>query len=793
MNKGVAVARVQCGAAGRLLGAIFFALSALFPAVGAAPPEIIRVHVPATQATGWFPAGTPLRMMAPDRFESLLDSAIRGTSPAKNTIPSRLIRARHHARWNAGVLSGESRLAAVIPNSGPAALVLDPWTPMILAPPRNLQSVGALESGKTVLLIESSASAGGNPAVTLDWELRARPDSEGRSFALGLPGDETTELTLELPAGWLPLGPEGLREGPLPSSQTGFQSWCFHGRPALINLRLLDGRRPLPPGEEALIWVSGPTRITLGSTESRDAQSANWKTDWTVQPDRRGLMRFTVELGPGLEFIAVSGPEVKEYQAEHEGEVTRVRVTLAGISRLPTPLHFEAHARVPLEGPWSVPAMRPLDAIWTGGTTTVVVDPLRVIQDCRARAGRRVPAQGGEPEDANVLVFEARSADPVADLVFHQTQAQPPCQVRGRLLVGLAAPELECQLIGVGGRGPTRELSIELPPTWVADRVRWSGAEESLAWHPTIQADGSTRLHVLLPGGEGAPEGRALEIAAFSTAAGGRGSLVLPRVRPSGLAILDETWVAMVDRTMILTPISAHGLVWIDPSRVEGAIGSKSAVSPDVHAALAWRWNGEKAAARVDREQAEQVPRTEIQYRAKVEQDGKHLAVEGQILIKPGSNPLDVLPVWVSQPAGGLQDWSFRAGPEKKELIRHPLDDPSRSRLEFPATGLAWNLSLSSPELGESRVHFKARLPWNQRGSIPLISPPRRFLPRSTVLLEVPSRMRSDVQTAGLRRLETTMAERLATSWQPEPRPDPAGQGASERAYLVAHAFTYTE
>src|SRR5208282_4197319 len=225
-----------------------------------------------------------------------------------------------------------------------------------------------------------------------------------------------------------------------------------------------------------------------------------------------------------------------------------------------------------------------------------------------------------------------------------------------------------------------------------------------------------------------------------------------------------ETWVAMVDRTMILTPISAQGLVWIDPARVEGAIGSRSAVSPDVHAALAWRWNGENATARVDRERAEQKPRAEIRYRSRIEQDGKHLAVEGQILIKPGSSPLNVLPVWVSQPAGGSQDWSFRAGPEKKELIRHPLDDPSRSRLEFPATGLAWNLSLSSPELGESRVHFKARLPWNQRGSIPLISLPRRFLPRSTVLLEVPSRMRSDVQTAGLRRLETMMAERLGAS-----------------------------
>ena len=151
---------------------------------------------------------------------------------------------------------------------------------------------------------------------------------------------------------------------------------------------------------------------------------------------------------------------------------------------------------------------------------------------------------------------------------------------------------------------------------------------------------------------------------------------------------------------------------------MEGAIGSKSAVSPDVHAALAWRWNGENAAARVDREQAEQVPRAEIQYRAKVEQDGKHLVVEGQILIKPGSSPLNVLPVWVSQPAW-VPGLVFSRRPQKESHQTPPGRSIAVLLCEFPASGLAWNLSLSLPELGESRVHFKARLPWNQRVSFP--------------------------------------------------------------------------
>ncbi len=112
MKKRLTVVWGRRGAARRPFELILLAQSVLLAAVGAGPPEIVRVHVPAAQATGWFPAGTPLRLMAADRFEALLDSARRGTNVSGTRIPARLIRAHHRARWSTGVLTGESHLAA---------------------------------------------------------------------------------------------------------------------------------------------------------------------------------------------------------------------------------------------------------------------------------------------------------------------------------------------------------------------------------------------------------------------------------------------------------------------------------------------------------------------------------------------------------------------------------------------------------------------------------------------------------------------------------------------------------
>ncbi len=758
-----------------------------------APPEVVWVHVPAGGVATWFPAGTPLRFLAPEQFNALLDAATRASERAGEMVLPRLIRARHHARLEAGVLVGSSRLAVMTSASGQGILPLDPWTPLILPSTQRQVIAGALQSGKTALWLEPPDGFRAQRDLTIDWELRARPDSDGRSFALGLPGDESSELSLELPAGLVPVGQSGYRQGPFPTAGSDLVTWRFHGSPGRGNLQLLDSRAPQSSSGESLLWVSGPTQITLGLIAGNDPETVNWETDWKVVPDRLGRLQFSAELDPGLELIDVTGPDIKEYESQRQGEAMRVRVILAGGAGPNALVRFRAHARIPLEGHWSIPAIRPLDAIWTGGTTTVIVDSLRAIEDCRQRAGRRVPAKGGDLAASNALVFEATAPASVAELVFRQPRGEMACRVRGRLSVGRSVPALECQLSGVGEVASATELDVDLPPTWVPDRVSWAGGDESLAWHWTVLADGSTRLRMLLPGREKTQASRPLVIGATSTAGGGRGPLVLPRVRPVGVPVADEVWVAMVDRTMNLTPTVARGLVWIDPYRVEGLVGPAPLRASDPRPALAWRWNAEAGSARVEREPLEQAPRSEIQYRAQVEQDGRHLAIEGQILLVHGTRPLSVLPVWESVLKGGQEAWSFRWEGQDREIPRIALDERHRSRCGFPQTGLAWNLNLAEARADQTRIQLRARLPWTGGGSIPLVSLSKQHLPRSTILIEVPRNVQARVQATGVRRLEATMSDRLAASWEQEKTASPAARSRPRRSSLIVDGFTYTE
>ncbi len=102
---------IRCGrvAAGPSL-ALALVLLALSPPAFASEPEIVRVRVPATQTSKWFPGGTELRVMPAEQFESLVNSATEGSIRERAARPPLLIRARHPTTGPVGVLTGQTEL-----------------------------------------------------------------------------------------------------------------------------------------------------------------------------------------------------------------------------------------------------------------------------------------------------------------------------------------------------------------------------------------------------------------------------------------------------------------------------------------------------------------------------------------------------------------------------------------------------------------------------------------------------------------------------------------------------------
>src|SRR5262249_43528382 len=145
------------------------------------------------------------------------------------------------------------------------------------------------------------------------------------------------------------------------------------------------------------------------------------------------------------EPIDVQGDAVQGFQTNRTTTGTRIAVTLAEGVRSAA-LRIRAHASVPSEGPWPIPAIRPIDATWTGGRTTAILDDLHAEREVRERAGRLLPAAPGEPGTGNRMTFEAGSPRSVAELVFIRPRAELACTVRGQLNLGDTPARLDCRL-----------------------------------------------------------------------------------------------------------------------------------------------------------------------------------------------------------------------------------------------------------------------------------------------------------------------------------------------------------
>src|SRR5262245_25631451 len=196
------------GLAGAARCLLVAALMLLSGAVMAGPGVVRRVRVPSKDVTRIFPPGTPLRVLTPQEFDSRIEEAFREPPGGRPAVAPRLIRARHRARWESGLLRGRTELVVSAGPGGPVEFPLEPWSPAIVEGAEPAPAVRARDSGTAVLRVDPSP---GERVLKVEWEQQPRPLSHGRGFLLALPADPTTVLELELPTGWSASSQRGIR------------------------------------------------------------------------------------------------------------------------------------------------------------------------------------------------------------------------------------------------------------------------------------------------------------------------------------------------------------------------------------------------------------------------------------------------------------------------------------------------------------------------------------------------------------------------------------------------------
>ncbi|WP_422925379.1 hypothetical protein [Singulisphaera sp. PoT] len=759
------------GAKPRLLALLAYVLAST---LAAAPPDVISVQVPASKVDTVFPVGTQLRGTTAAELDTLVTKAREGSRQESRETPPRLLRAKHTARWDQGALIGRSELIVANEAGRPAVLTLSPWSPAITRSDEKANRLRMSDGGQTAVLVDPTDST-----ITLGWQLQARPNSSGKGFSLGLPESVTTSLELELPAGWVPEGVEGIWQGPREAGDASRKLWQFDGRGGQLNLRISDRNvRGIAPTDMG-VWVSGPTRVELAEA------SANWTTDWEVQLAPRGTRRIQVELDPGLEFLDATGPGVESSSAEIVENRTRVSVQFSAKLTGSTHVKFRAFTRVPSEGPWAIPAIRPIDALWTGGRTSLKLDASRIISACREQAGRRVAPEPKEVSEGNLVVFEANEPKSVAVLDFSRPKVEASVEVQGQLQLGNSAPRLEARCTWRLQRGVLLGLDVDLPPAWVPELVQFEGISAAPAWHSESRPGGEVRVHVMPPSGDFSRNDLVLVVAATATFPGGRGPMSLPRVRPVGVRVSDERWVAKTEAGLSLQPTAAKGLAWIDPKLIASTPEREKSGSA-FREALAWRWLTDRAEARVERERVESEATGSVVLVANLTRD--RLSLDWTIRVPRPQGAQRTLLLAVTDPVAPLKSWRFTEEGSGLDVPFQSVNPAKHPSLILPENSEAWELRLPSPARGPFTIRGRLDLPWKGRGQVPLLTLADRVQCRNVVLVQESREVRSKVESDGLERLDPSVtAEALELISETS---GDAGDLMGTRRRAV-HAFSY--
>jgi hypothetical protein len=744
--------RFGFNARGRSLGLAALVLAAL-ALLGADEPDVRRVRVPADKVLSLFPPRSELRWVPRDEFEALVRKAQERAAAGKTSGEARLLRARHFIRWDGGVLHGRTELTVERAEKQRTLLFVEPWTPAVTPSP-GAAVVASLENGRTCLWLDPQ----GPSAVSIRWEQRAREGSNGRSFDIGLPRLDTSTLLVDLPAGIVPSGPPGIRQGPAPSTDPDRRTWRFDGPSGLMTLHVRTSGEPQGPAPPPRIWVGGKTSIDV--TEA----SARWQAQWTVDPGPDGPRRLVVALDDGLRVHEITGPGVASFQNEPAGSLTiRLSDAVAG----PTGLAIRGSAPVPDQGPWNVPSARPIDAIWTGGQTSVRLGPSRALEDCQERAGRRIAAQPAELEAeervGRLLHFDSASPRSVATLTLRRPAPDVSADVLGRLLLGRGSPQFEAVMTWRIHRGRPLSFGVHIPSGWEVDRVSLAGQTASIPWNVEPHPGGGMTLRAPSPSLEmdGSP---ALFITATALKTKPYGAVALPRPRPIDARIADELWVVKAEPDSEIVPLQARGLAWVDPVVASPDAGRAFTDHEGLRDVLAWRWIDSDGRGELEHRRRETRPVASAWTSVAIERS--RVRFDWYISLRLGSAtglPRE-LPIRIAVDADDALAWRIVGEDGGPSLPSRAASERELSSLGVPGAGPGRFLDLSGVRSRERLLlHARIDRPWSGAQSIPLPSVPSSFGFSGHVLVSADPTWLLTSKSGGMRTLDGSLARRAYT------------------------------
>lgn len=703
------------------------------------PPRIVRVRVPSDRVKALFPAGTELRVMPRDEFEALAAAATRKADPESGPV---LLRARHEARLDGDRLVGRSDVSWNGSGNPEAVVTLDPWTPAIDGAAGTAELVRVGPEGRLGL------NAGGTSPRTasLAWEQRARPDTDGRTFDLGLPATAACRLTLDLPEGLVPEVAGTIRQGPEMGPSTDRRTWKLDGPGGLMRLRVHAAGAAGDPGPP--IWIAGSSWVDASELPAR------WTLHAVVDPRPGGPRRFEVELDAGLDMIDVAGAGVASYRAEpSQVGGTKVTVRLSDSASGPSAVTVRALCREVPEGPWPIPAYRSPNAVWTGGRTVVRLGPGLVASGLRPTGGRQVEPtvaerDFGRTRSGLILAFESAAPGSPAEIAMVRSPINASAEVRGQVVLGLLnLPQLQARITWRVDRGRLPSLSVDLPSGWSPERAQLQGVAQATAWHTESRPGGGSRLVVHTPAGGEAGAAFVLDLNATASSRAWPTALELPRVTAVGARVADEVWSLRADPGIAVVPRQARGIAWIDPATIDplkSAVARLFATKP----ILAWRWTAGDGQAIVGIRSTGSTNAVEAWTVARVE--GDRLKLEYNLVIDARDRPpirLDV--AFLGDASGTPVRWEIPAEPGR-EVESVPIAAGDRDGLNLPGPGSAWRMVV--PRSSRDRLVLRARVEraWNGSGMLPLLVVPDRDLSRGVLMVFADRGLAARVDAPGL-------------------------------------------